>query len=130
MQERHHFNAFRCLGFDRQVTSLLHKGCWDEISVLGFVIQRGVEVGTLLQIFLGVALGVGFFVADVNVGAGWQGYGGGNGGSGDYGEEIEVHAAYSSKSVGLFARWGRKANLTLEGYPLEMLCNTSKYHPH
>jgi hypothetical protein len=29
--------------------------------VLGFVVQRGVEVGALLQVFLGVALGVGFF---------------------------------------------------------------------
>jgi hypothetical protein len=92
MQERHHFNAFRGQGFDRQVTSLLHKDGRAAISVLGFVVQRGVEVGTLLQVFLGVALGVGFLVADFNVGAGWQGNSGGNGGSGDYGEEIEVHA--------------------------------------
>ena len=40
---------------------------------------------------LGVALGVGFFVADFNVGAGWQCNGGRDSGSGDDGEEIEVH---------------------------------------
>ena len=55
------------------------------------MIQSGVEVGALLQVFLGVALGVGFFLADFNVGAGWQSNGGGDGGSGDYREEIEVH---------------------------------------
>jgi hypothetical protein len=60
-------------------------------SGLGFVIQRGVEVGALLQVFLGVALGVGFFVGDFDVGTGWQYHGGRNGGSGDDGEEIEVH---------------------------------------
>jgi hypothetical protein len=103
MQERHHFNAFRSLGFDRQVTSLLHKGGRAGISVLVFVIQRGVEVGALLQVFLGVALGVGFFVADFNVGAGWQGNGGGNGGSGDYGEEIEVHAGVPRSQLACLA---------------------------
>jgi hypothetical protein len=61
------------------------------ISGLGFVIQRGVEVGALLQVFLGVALGVGFFAGDFDVGTGWQYHGGRNGGSGDNGEEIEVH---------------------------------------
>jgi hypothetical protein len=91
MQERHHFSAFRVVNLDWQVTSLLHKVCRKEISVLGFVIQRGVEVGTLLQVFLGVALGVGFFVADFNVGTGWQCNSGRDGGSGDDGEEIEVH---------------------------------------
>lgn len=30
--------------------------------MLGFVIQRSVEVGALLQVFLGVALGVGFLL--------------------------------------------------------------------
>jgi hypothetical protein len=82
------------LNLDRQVTSLLHKGSRKEISVLGFVIQRGVEVSALLQVFLGVALGVGFFGADFNVGAGWQSHGGRDGGRGDYGEEIEVHAVF------------------------------------
>jgi len=82
---------FDALQVDRQVTSLLHKRCRVQISVLGFVIQRGVEVGALLQVFLGVALGVGFFVADFNVGAGWQRNGGGNGGSGDDREDVEVH---------------------------------------
>ena len=91
MQERHHFSAFPPLTVDRQVTSLLHKRCRDKLSVLGFVVQRGVEVGALLQVFLGVALGVGFFVADFNVGTGRQGNGGRDGGRGDYGEEIEVH---------------------------------------
>ena len=61
------------------------------LSVLGFVVQRSVEVGALLQVFRGVALGVGFFLADFNVGTGWQGNGSRDGGSGDYGEEIEVH---------------------------------------
>ena len=61
------------------------------LSVLGFVIQSSVEVGALLQVFLGVALGVGFFAVDFNVGAGWQHNGGGDGGSGDNREEIEVH---------------------------------------
>jgi hypothetical protein len=60
-------------------------------SGLGFVIQRGVEVGALLQVFLGVALGVGFFAGDFDVGTGWQYHGGRNGGSGDDGEEIEIH---------------------------------------
>jgi hypothetical protein len=61
------------------------------ISGLGFVIQGSVEVGALLQVFLGVALGVGFFVAYFCAGAGWQCNGSGNGGGGNYGEEIEVH---------------------------------------
>ena len=108
MQERHHFNAFRCLGFDRQVTSLLHKGCRDEISVLGFVIQRGVEVGALLQVFLGVALGVGFFAGDFNVGTGWQCDGGGDGGSGDDGEEIEVHGGNPRVRLACLPGWAVK----------------------
>jgi len=57
---------------------------------LGFVIQGGVELGALLQVFLGVALGVGFFVADFDVGTGWQGNGGRDCRSGDDREEIEV----------------------------------------
>ena len=76
-----------------QVTSLLHKGCRVQLSGLGLVIQCGVKVSALLQVFLGVALGVGFFIADFNVGVGWQRNGGRDGGSGDYGEEIEVHGA-------------------------------------
>ena len=59
--------------------------------MLGFVVQRSVEVGALLQVFLGVALGTGFFFADFNVGTGWQGNGSRDSGSGDNGEEIEVH---------------------------------------
>ncbi|MNP68520.1 hypothetical protein D3C76_1644900 [compost metagenome] len=61
---------------DHPVSSLLHNRCRAEISGVSLVIQRGVEIGALLQVFLGVALGVGFFVADFNVGAGWQGNGG------------------------------------------------------
>ena len=61
---------------ERQVISLLHKVCRIQLSVLAFVIQGGVEIGALLQVFLGVALGVGFFVAYFNVGAGWQRNGG------------------------------------------------------
>ncbi|CAI8893387.1 hypothetical protein EMIT0215P_30220 [Pseudomonas serboccidentalis] len=97
------------------------------ISVLGFVIQRGVEVGALLQVFLGVALGVGFFAGDFNVGTGGQRNGGGNGGSGDDGEEIEVHGGNPRVRLACFARLGREANLTLEGCLLEMLCSSSCY---
>ena len=73
------------------MTSRLHKGGREDISVLGFVVQRGVEVGALLQVFLGVALGVGFLVADLDTGTGWQGNAGRDSGSGDDGEEVEVH---------------------------------------
>jgi hypothetical protein len=61
------------------------------MSGLGFVIQGGVELGALLQVFLGVALGVGFFVADFDVGTGWQRNGGGDGRSSDDREQVEVH---------------------------------------
>jgi hypothetical protein len=75
------------------------------ISVLGFVIQGGVEVGALLQIFLGVTLGVGFFAVDFNVGTGWQYHGGGDGGSGNHGEEIEVHGGNPRVRLACLPGW-------------------------
>ena len=60
-------------------------------SLLGFVIQGGIEVGALLQVFLGVGAGAGFFAGQFHTGGRWQGHCGGNGGSGDDREEIEVH---------------------------------------
>jgi hypothetical protein len=78
------------------------------ISVLGFVIQGGVEVGALLQVFLGIALGVGFFAGDFNVGAGWQHHGGGDGGSGNHGEEIEVHGGNPRVRLACLPGWAVK----------------------
>ena len=59
--------------------------------MLNLVIQRRVEMGTLLQVFLGVGTGAGFFTGNVHAGSGWQGHGGGNGRSGDDGEEIQIN---------------------------------------
>ena len=56
---------------------------------MSFVVQSGIEVGALLQVFLGVSRG--FFVANHGVGAGWQGHSSGDGRSSDDGEKIEVH---------------------------------------
>ena len=59
--------------------------------MLDLVIQCGVEVGALLQVFLGVRVGAGFSIADLNAGTGWQSHGSRDSGSSDDGEEIEVH---------------------------------------
>ena len=92
MQERHHSWLLDATAIElSKVTSLLHKKCRARISGLGFVIQGCVEVGALLQVFRGVALGVGFFAADLDAGTGWQGHGGRDSGRGNDGEEIEVH---------------------------------------
>jgi hypothetical protein len=85
-----------------------YKGVVCRLSVLGFVIQGGVEVGALLQVFLGIALGVGFFAGDFNVGAGWQHHGGGNGGSGNHGEEIEVHGGNPRVRLACLPGWAVK----------------------
>ena len=82
-----------------------YRGVLSACSMLGFVIQRGVEVGALLQIFLGVALGVGFFAVDLEVGTGWQNHGGGDGGSGDDGEEIEVHGGNPRVRLACLPGW-------------------------
>lgn len=64
-------------------------------SLLGLVIQSGVEVGALLQVFRGVALGrADFLICGFDTGTGWQCNGGGDGRRGDDGEDIEVHDAY------------------------------------
>ncbi|MNJ68754.1 hypothetical protein D3C77_650290 [compost metagenome] len=62
-------------------------------SVLRLVVQRGIEVGALLQVFLGVAEGGGFTLADFNLSMSRQGNRSRNGRSGDDREEIEVHGA-------------------------------------
>ncbi|CAI8786903.1 hypothetical protein EMIT0P395_190029 [Pseudomonas sp. IT-P395] len=82
--------------------------CRTGISVLGFVIQGGVEVSALLQVFLGVALGVGFFAVDFNVGTGWQHHGGGDGGSGNHGEKIEVHGGNPRVRLACLPGWAVK----------------------
>jgi hypothetical protein len=79
-----------------------------KISVLDFVIQGGVEVGALLQVFLGVALGVGFFAGDFNVGTGWQYHGGRDGGSGNHREEIEVHGGNPRVRLACLPGWAVK----------------------
>ena len=55
------------------------------------MIQRRIEIGTLLQVFLGVGAGAGLFADDVHAGRSWQYNSGGNSGGGDDREEIEVH---------------------------------------
>jgi hypothetical protein len=66
-----------------------------ELSLLNFVIQSGIEVGALLQVLRGVALGrADFFVGRFNTGTGGQCDSGGDGGRGDDGEDIEVHDGY------------------------------------
>ena len=56
------------------------------------MIQRGIEVRTLLQVLRGVTLGrTDFFVGGFDTGTGRQCNGGGDGGRGDDGEDIEVH---------------------------------------
>ena len=64
-------------------------------SLLGLVIQSGVEVGALLQVLRSVALGrADFFVRHFNTGTGRQCNSSGDGRRGDDGEDIEVHDAY------------------------------------
>lgn len=59
------------------------------------MIQGGIEVGALLQVLGGVALGrADFFVGRFNTGTGGQCNSGGDGGRGDDGEDIEVHGGY------------------------------------
>ena len=62
-------------------------------SMLRLVVQRRIEVGTLLQVFCGVAEGGGFALADFNLGVSRQYNRSRNGRSGDNREEIEVHGA-------------------------------------
>ena len=59
------------------------------LSASGFMIQGRIEIGALLQVFLGV--GRGFLVADQGGCAGRQGHGGRDGASGNHGEKIEIH---------------------------------------
>ncbi|RMU04858.1 hypothetical protein ALP36_101570 [Pseudomonas syringae pv. coriandricola] len=69
-----------------------------------FVVQRGVEIGALLQIFRGVGLaGVSFFISDVDTGAGRKHDACRNSRCSDDGENIEVHVGHPSLSVCTFA---------------------------
>ena len=61
--------------------------------MLRLVVQRSVEVGTLLQVFLGIALGRRFTLAELDMGVGRQDHRSRNGGSGDDREKVEVHGA-------------------------------------
>ena len=63
----------------------------DQPVLQAFVIQGGIEVGTLLQVFLGIGTAAGRFTGHVHAGGGRQGHGGGNSGSGDDGEEVQIH---------------------------------------
>jgi len=74
-----------------------HQTC---LSLLGLVIQSGVEVGALLQVLRSVALGrADFFVRHFNTGTGRQCNSSGDGGRGDDGEDIEVHGVYLGVDV-------------------------------